>query len=64
LAEKNAVPYAGYFITVKEKSDLTLKDAQKTLESETFYQYVKDVGTPTTISSYRVSVHDIIEYRF
>jgi predicted RNA methylase len=64
LAEKDAVPYAGYFITVKGKSKLTLKDAQKTLESETFYQYVKDVGTPTTISSYRVSVHDIIEYRF
>jgi hypothetical protein len=64
IAGKDAVPYAGYFITVREKSDLTLNDAKEALESKTFYQYVKDVGTPTTISSYRVSVHDISEYRF
>lgn len=60
----DTVPCAGYFISVNGETELTLQDAKNVLESEAFYQYVKDVGTPTTISSYRVSVHDIVEYRF
>lgn len=64
IAEQNAIPYAGYFITVKQKDDITLKDAKTALESDEFYQYVQEVGTPTTISSYRVSVHDINEFMF
>ena len=60
----DTVPCAGYFATVNGENGLTLQDAKNVLESEAFYQYVKDVGTPTTISSYRVSVHDIVEYRF
>lgn len=43
---------------------MTLQDAKKVLESAGFYQYVKEVGTPTITSSYRVSVHDISEYMF
>ena len=64
IAEKKAVPYAGYFIRVSQNGNLTLSDAQKVLESVRFYNYVKEVGTPTTISSYRISVHDISEYMF
>lgn len=64
LAEHTAVPYAGYFIKVNPDCDMTLRDAKTALESEQFYQYVQEVGTPTTVSSYRVSVHDINEFMF
>lgn len=60
----DGVPYAGYFITMKSGSEMNLQNAKDILESAAFYQYVKDVGTPTTISSYRVSVHDISEFTF
>lgn len=64
IAGKNVIPYAGYFITVNSDSNMTLQDAKEVLEGDQFYQYVKEVGTPTTISSYRVSVHDISEFMF
>ncbi|MCM1500981.1 MAG: N-6 DNA methylase [Clostridium sp.] len=64
IASKDAIPYAGYFVTVRPDSGMTLKDAKAALESAQFYQYVQEVGTPTTISSYRVSVHDINEFMF
>lgn len=63
-AGDNTVPYAGYFITQKKNSNYTLKDAEKILKSKAFYQYVKDVGTPTTETSYRVSVDDIKRFKF
>lgn len=61
-ADFDAIPYAGYFI--KEKGILHLADAKQILESEDFYRYVQECGTPTTPTSYRVSVNDIKEYRF
>lgn len=64
IAGENAIPYAGYFITADPEGDMSLEDAKKLLESRQFYQYVQEVGTPTTISSYRVSVHDIDEFMF
>ena len=64
LAGEDTIPYAGYFITVNPGCNMTLQDAKEVLESDQFYQYVKEVGTPTTISSYRVSVHDISEFKF
>jgi len=64
LAGQNTIPYAGYFITVNPNCNMTLQDAKEVLESAQFYQYVKETGTPTTISSYRVSVHDISEFMF
>lgn len=60
----DAVPYAGYFITQKKDSCYTLEDAVGILQSMEFYQYVKMVGTPTTETSYRISVNDIKQYRF
>lgn len=62
--EKNAIPYAGYFIKRRKNSELQLKDAKKILESKEFFDYVTKHGTPTTISSYRISVNDIKEYKF
>lgn len=64
IAEQTAVPYAGYFIKAIPGHDLTLEDAKTALESNRFYQYVQKVGTPTTVSSYRVSVNDINEFMF
>lgn len=64
IAEQTAIPYAGYFIKVNPDCEMTLKDAKTALESDQFYQYVQEVGTPTTVSSYRVSVHDINEFMF
>ena len=61
-AGKDAVPYAGYFIKCKKDSKLNLDDAKKILESKDFYKYVEICGTPTTPTSYRVSVDDIKEY--
>ena len=52
------------FITKKEGSAYELDDAEKILQSEAFYQYVKNVGTPTTETSYRISVKDIQNYKF
>lgn len=62
--DEYAVPYAGYFITQKEDSCYSLDDAVRILQSTEFYQYVKTIGTPTTETSYRVSVNDIKRYKF
>ena len=60
---ENAVPYAGYFIKCRENSRLGLQDAKKILESKDFYDYVKICGTPTTATSYRISVTEIKKYK-
>lgn len=59
-----AIPYAGYFIKCRRGSELKLSDAKKILESTEFFDYVTKHGTPTTTTSYRISVNDIKEYRF
>lgn len=61
---RNEIPYAGYFIKCRRGSDLKLKDAKKILESNDFFNYVMKHGTPTTTTSYRISVNDIKEYKF
>lgn len=57
--KEQEIPYAGYFIKQKEHSPLTLEDAKKIIEKDEFYDYVKECGTPTTPTSYRISVNDI-----
>ena len=61
-AGREAIPYAGYFIKCKAGSELTLEDAKSVLESRNFYEYVEICGTPTTPTSYRISVDDIKDY--
>lgn len=59
-AGKGAVPYAGYVITAISQYDLDI--AKKILESEDFINYVKEHGTPTTKTSYRISAKEIENY--
>lgn len=64
IANENAIPYAGYFIKAKEGSEYDLSFARNLLESPEFYNYVKNTGTPTTETSYRISVKEIENYTF
>ncbi len=59
LAEEDEIPYAGYFIKRKVNGSLSLMDAKRIIEDSEFYEYVKRCGTPTTPTSYRISVNDI-----
>ncbi len=61
-AGTDEIPYAGYFIKKRANSDVSLIEAKRILESEAFYKYVKMCGTPTTPTSYRISVNDIKDY--
>ncbi|MDD3416279.1 MAG: Eco57I restriction-modification methylase domain-containing protein [Lachnospiraceae bacterium] len=63
-ASENMIPYAGYFVKCAKNSIMTLDQAKQILESKEFYDYIKTYGTPTTPTSYRISVDDIKEYRF
>ena len=63
-ADAEAIPYAGYFVKCRKGSSLTLEDAKRILQSKEFYDYVTMRGTPTTTTSYRISVNDIKEYKF
>ena len=46
---------------IQNQIELT-REAKKILESKEFYKYVEICGTPTTPTSYRISVDDIKEY--
>lgn len=59
-----SVPYAGYFIKAKGYKNYTLDFAKQLLEMPEFYEYVKNVGTPTTETSFRISVKEIENYTF
>lgn len=59
-ADKDVVPYAGYVITAISRYDLDI--AKKILESADFLNYVKEHGTPTTKTSYRISAKEIENY--
>ena len=61
---KESVPYAGVFITALHAEIMGLDKAKKILQSDLFLEYVKKCGTPTTISSYRITVKDIEDYYF
>ncbi len=62
LEEKDVVPCAGFFIT--KKGNHSLERAKKILESQHFYDYLKNIGIFTTGKSRRITVKDIAEYRF
>ena len=64
FASDGVVPCAGYFIKCIPGSELTLKEEKKILESQEFLNYVHEIGTPTAMGSYRISVNDVREYRF
>lgn len=62
LAKKDEIPFAGYFVKAKDGTKESLLKAKSILESSSFYQYICECGTPTTIDSYRISVKDILDY--
>ncbi|MBQ6519107.1 MAG: N-6 DNA methylase [Anaerolineaceae bacterium] len=59
-----SIPFAGYFITRKENSIISLEKAKTILESKNFLEYVMIHGTPTNKQSYRISVKDILNFSF
>lgn len=59
-----AIPYAGVFIRALQSDKMDLNKAKEILQSVSFYEYIKKCGTPTTTSSYRISVKDIEDYCF
>ena len=60
----DVIPFAGYFIKRREGGRYSLNDAKKILDDKSFMRYVKEHGTPTTKTSFRISVKDIEEYKF
>lgn len=62
LEDEKTIPCAGFFIT--EKKDRTLSEAKRLLESDRFYDYLKQIGIFTTGKSRRLTVKDIANYTF
>ena len=56
------VPYAGVYVTAKPGNNLS--DAKRILESEDFRSYANKVGVHVNGKSIRISIRDIIDYRF
>lgn len=59
---KKAVPYSGIYIISKDGYDLNI--AKKILESESFFNYVKLIGTPANGNSLRITSGDINKFTF
>lgn len=62
LEAKDVIPCAGFFVT--RNSEYTLQYAKRILESQRFYDYLKQIGIFTTGKSRRLTVKDIEEYTF
>ena len=62
--KKDSIPYAGIYISTLKNNELSLTQAKEILQSDSFYKYIKNCGTPTTSSSYRISVKDVENYYF
>lgn len=56
-----AIPYAGIYII--SNKGYSLEIAKRILESESFLQYIKGIGTPASGSSLRITAKDINNYR-
>lgn len=60
---KRVIPYSGIYITSKN-AGFTLDDAERILNSESFYNYIMKIGVNINGKSVRISCKDINEYRF
>ena len=63
--EENCIPYAGMYITLKnrhQKHDLDF--AKRILKSKNFLEYVKSVGINISGSSLRITSKDIEDFYF
>lgn len=62
---ENYIPYAGIYISLKDKNqNYNLDFAKRILESENFMDYVKKVGINISGSSLRITSKDIKEFNF
>lgn len=57
-----AVPYAGIYIISDNGYDL--ENAKRILESDSFLQYIKGIGTPASGKSLRITASDINNFKF
>lgn len=61
LAEQT-IPYSGFYIV--SIGGNSLDDAILILQSSDFYDYVKDIGISANGNSYRITVHDVMNYLY
>lgn len=59
---KDVIPYSGIYII--PTSNMNLKQAKKILESQEFYEYIKNVGIHASGDSFRITSKDINNYYF
>ncbi|MBB6019524.1 putative RNA methylase [Paenibacillus sp. JGP012] len=59
-ANKDTIPYSGFYIT--SISNKSLFEAEEILRSEDFYSYIFLRGINANGKSFRISVHDILNY--
>lgn len=60
IVEAGTVPYSGFYITARE--GFRLQRALEIIKSESFLEYVKEVGVHVNGDSIRVSVKNIADY--
>jgi len=62
--DRDTIPYSGIYITVKNESSYSLKDAESILKSPEFMEYVKKVGISVSGKSIRITCKDINNFTF
>lgn len=63
IVDEEVIPCAGFIIT-ERGDERSLEDAKTILESQEFYNYLKQIGIFTTGKSRRLTVKDIANYTF
>ena len=61
--DSDTIPYSGIYITNKN-NNYTLDDALNIIKSDSFYNYVKDIGISISGKSVRITCKDINNYMF
>ena len=62
ILPKDNIPYSGIYIIPKK--DVSLKEAEKILQSNSFFEYIEGKGINASGKSLRITSRDICEYRF
>lgn len=58
--DKETVPFSGMYIV--PKGDHSLREAEEILNSQSFLDYIKEIGISVSGSSYRISPRDVKDY--
>lgn len=62
ILPKDNIPYSGIYIIPKK--DKSLKEAEKILQSNSFFEYIEGKGINASGNSLRITAKDICEYMF